>query len=352
MRRAVRVGLMISALAALVTSQADAGNGLTVVGISNYPNNPGFPNIPNAIPNAQGFLSSFFLGNQLHPQQAFYDVPGPNVFWDAFADWAFLDPAKGALGFGDQTWNQPGGAGAISFYSGHGGGYIKSNQTCQSTSDCTTPPNGTTMPSVCMLTWFSSECYYQQPTFPAVDGVWGFQAYGGLVDISDGLADWGHDDGIHAAFMDMSHGTKPHMWQYQLGSAMNGIHVIGTIMPVWGDEAVVADRGQDFADEYAINPSTSVAYSYIDSMELMSEQQDGSPCSNVANDYSVGGGRGINGCGCNLVIAADTTSQAAQAHMTEDWGVIENDTLNSGGKSWFSIYAVCNWDANKYPFSN
>ena len=160
---------------------------------------------------------------------------------------------------------------------------------------------------------------------------------------------WAHagtNGGLNGAILDMSHGTKPMMWQEQLVPPMAGIHFIGTCMPANGDTASVADRGQAFGDAYLVNPKSSVMDAWAFAMAAL-PQNDGGACAN--NDFGTGGGFGFNGCGCNVGLAADTTTARAQAHQQETWVTIRDDSLDAQGAIFDILDGVCNYDTQQFP---
>jgi hypothetical protein len=337
---------------------ADAKTAI-LVSVVNYPDF--LPNLPNSHQNNFGFYTSLMLANQLNsPLQI---ITGKATYRDNLADWMFLSPNAGAASFGDTAWDNSGAL--IAYWTGHGANPIGGLQSCNTAADCTSPDPGTAMPGVCITTWFSGGCLYAQTHALLVDGNPALQTYNFNADIGSGLAKWGKSPnsgpwagagtggGLNAAVLDMSHGVKPKMWQQQLVPAMAGIHFIATLMPTWGDSGNVFDRGEAFGDAALVDPLSAPGREWALALSSV-PQKEGTPCSNTGSitDFSHGGGHGMNGCGCNFVISADATDQAATAHLkSETWLTLANDSLDATSNQKIFYYANCNFDAKTYPFS-
>ena len=54
-------------------------------------------------------------------------------------------------------------------------------------------------------------------------------------------------------------------------------------------------------------------------------------------------GSGINGGGCNFVIAFDSTAESAQGHIDENWTDLKNDGRDAKGNGFYSARWLCNW---------
>lgn len=293
---------MLAAVANLCRD-AKAHNHLVLISVTNYPH--ALPNLPNSHQNNLGFYSSIVFADQVNSPLKIYG--GKHTYRDDLADWMFLSPYTGAPSFGDTAWDFPGAT--IGFWTGHGTNPAGGLQACTTAANCTTPDPGTSLPGVCMATWFTSFCLYSQTHFLVVDGSPALQTSNFVTDLGDGYAKWGKSPnsgpwggagtggGLNAAILDMSHGVKPLMWQRQLVPAMAGIHFIATIMPTWGDSGNVADRGQIFGDTAIANPLSAPGLEWVLALTRV-PQKEGTPCGgNSISDFSHGGGHGINGCG-------------------------------------------------------
>ena len=105
---------------------------------------------------------------------------------------------------------------------------------------------------------------------------------------------------------------------------MAGIHMLATIMPVTGDTANVADRGAAFGKSWAQNPAGAVSQAWLNTMSSIP-------------------GSGINGGGCNFVIAFDNTAARAQAKINEDWDALKEDGWDAKGAQFYFVRWLCNW---------
>ena len=54
-------------------------------------------------------------------------------------------------------------------------------------------------------------------------------------------------------------------------------------------------------------------------------------------------GSGINGGGCNFVIAFDASADRAQKHIDEDWNELKNDGWDAQATDFYSARWLCNW---------
>jgi hypothetical protein len=105
------------------------------------------------------------------------------------------------------------------------------------------------------------------------------------------------------------------------------VHMIGTLLIAGGDTANVSDRGAAFAKMWAANPEGSVSQAWLDTMTAL-------PLSE---------GRGINGYGCNIMVAMEGSLQAVDQKMNESWSDLRNDNNDSKGNSWYSARWQCNY---------
>ncbi len=141
------------------------------------------------------------------------------------------------------------------------------------------------------------------------------------------------------------------MYQEWLWPALGGLHWLGTDMPVTGDTGAIATRGEDLADEYVVNPLVSVEHAWLRTM-VKEPQKEGFNCdSSHPDDFSWGGGFGMNGCGCQVALSADTSFVLAEAHMdSEDWYSVQDDGRDAQGKQDLVFDYFCNWDVVGIPF--
>ena len=123
-------------------------------------------------------------------------------------------------------------------------------------------------------------------------------------------------------------------------------------MPTGGDTTAATDRGQKFAMYAASNPNSSVGEAWANTISLLAYSQ-GQACYGQSAPKSDGyGGKGFNGCGCNLIFATDITGPAAVWRITgETWTDLMNDANDTYGSGWYSDTYLCNYPQNQYPFS-
>jgi hypothetical protein len=167
-----------------------------------------------------------------------------------------------------------------------------------------------------------------------------FDRFNGRVDYSSGTVHWGEspnsgpwggggtDGGANLVVLDISCGVLPTFWVQQLRPAMAGIHMLATIMPVTGDTANVADRGSAFGKSWAANSRGSVAQAWLTTMNSIA-------------------GSGINGGGCNFVIAFDATPEAVAININEDWNDLRNDHHDAKGTNSYQALWLCNYAFNQ-----
>ncbi len=305
-------------------------NGLVVASVNDYshkygPGCPMPPCLPNSIANGDGFIKA---------------MTAPGSGWvlkerdvdSQVDDMDFVD----AYNMDSINFDQPNTA--ISYFTGHGtcGPYgATPAQACTSTTQCTNPVPGTTMPGSCKYgPGDNSQCVYLSDRFLFTDSYG--DRFGGQVDYSGGRVHWGEsqnsgawagagtDGGTNLVVLDISCGVLPTFWLQQLRPAMAGIHLLATIMPVTGDTANVSDRGSAFGGSWAQYPSGSVTQAWLTTMNSIP-------------------GSGINGGGCNFVAAFDSTSPRALHKLNEDWNDLKNDGWDAQGTGAYFVRWLCNW---------
>jgi hypothetical protein len=305
-------------------------NGLVVSSVNDYshkygPGCPKPPCLPNSIANGDGFIQAMTVagsGWTLTERDVDSQVD----------DMDFVD----AYNMDAINFDQP--KTAISYFTGHGtcGPYgANPPQACTSTTQCVNPVPGTRMPGSCKFgPGDIAQCVYLSNRALFTDS--GFDRFGGRVDYSGGSVHWGEspnaggwagagtDGGTNLVVLDISCGVLPTFWVQQLQPAMAGIHMLATIMPVTGDTANVADRGAAFGGSWAARPSGSVADAWLTTMNSIP-------------------GSGINGGGCNFVIAFDATPAAAVNNLNQNWNDLKNDGWDAKGASAYVGRWLCNW---------
>jgi hypothetical protein len=305
--------------------------GLVVESVNNYGGNN---DLPNPIANGDGFIRAMTPpGSEWHVVHRWTD----GLVWDT----DFLQgPSWDGANF-DQAGT------AISYYSGHGliTAYDEvPTHWCTSTSQCTNPPAGARMPGSCKAAGLpgyapgdNSRCVYLSDRVLFVNG--SNDQFGGQVDYSGGGVKWGESQnsggwagvgtngGTNLVVLDASLGVLASFWVQQTVQAVAGVHMIATIMPITGDTAMVSSRGETFGNNWVTLPDNPVSDAWLTTLLSIP-------------------GSGINGGGCNFVIAYDSTPDRAQQHLTENWTDLKNDGWDAQGNNFYSARWLCNWPTN------
>jgi hypothetical protein len=307
-------------------------NGLVVESVNNYSLRNG-PSLSNSVANGDGFIKGMTVaGSPWSLTTRWTDL---NV-WDT----DFMDPdTKQAIGDDGANFDKPGTA--ISYFTGHGFCTAGcSSQSCTTTSACTTPnaAAGDRLPGTCRFSPLDNpRCCYMTDRMAATSGQ--FDANNGVVNYTSGPVRWGESStssgwaqagtngGTNLVILDISCGILPTFWYEALRNAAAGVHMIGTLLIAGGDTANVSDRGAAFAKMWAANPEGSVSQAWLDTMTAL-------PLSE---------GRGINGYGCNIMVAMEGSLQAVDQKMNESWSDLRNDNNDSKGNSWYSARWQCNY---------
>ena len=323
--------LLLFFLALLMLGVAGCqSNKLVVSSVNDYsrsygPGCPGPPCLRNSIANGDGFIQA------MTPPGSEWQLVERDVDTQV-DDMDFVDAGN----MDSINFDQPGTA--ISYFTGHGtcGPYgATPPQSCTSTSQCTNPVPGTTMPGSCKFgPGDNPQCVYLSDRSLFTDS--GFDRFGHFVDYANGTVHWGEspnagawggggtDGGTNLVVLDISCGVLPTFWLQQTRPAMAGIHMLATIMPVTGDTANVSDRGSAFGGSWAQNPGGAVGLAWLNTMASIP-------------------GSGINGGGCNFAIAFDSTAQGALDNLNGDWERLRNDGWDAKGTNAYYAEWLCNW---------
>ncbi len=305
-------------------------HGIVVASVNDYsrgygPGCPKQPCLPNSIANGDGFIRAMVApGSGWTLSERAVDTQVDDI---DFVDAANMDSLH---------FDQPGTA--ISYFTGHGlsNAYgANPPQKCTSTAQCMSPVPGATLPGSCKFgPGDISQCVYLSDRALVTDSP--FDRFGSLVDYSGGTVHWGEsrnagawagagtDGGTNLVVLDASNGVLPTFWLQQLRPAMAGIHMLATIMPVTGDTNNVADRGAAFGNSWAQNSSGSVSQAWLTTMNSIP-------------------GSGINGGGCNFVIAFDDDPRRAAQQIDQDWDTLKIDTWDAHGANAYTARWLCNW---------
>jgi len=323
--------------ASAIGAHGQRSTGIVVESVDNYSVRNG-PSLKNSVANGDGFLNNMvFLDSGWHLNARWVDP----LVWDT----DFMDRAADSRG-GD-FWNFDTPGTAISYFTGHGfchtnpmGDGCSAQTACTTTSACTAPNTaiGERMPGSCRFSPMDpARCCYMADRGLATSG--SNDRFNGVVDYTSGPIRWGNN-GTNMAVLDISCGILPTFWYQALQNANAGVHMVATIMVAGGDTSNVSDRGSTFAafdQSYAL---ASVSTSWLETMAFL-------PASEGGSCPGGGGGHGFNGCGCNIVVAMDSTLNSAIAHMSENWVDLQDDARDSKGNSFYSARWLCN-----YPFTS
>lgn len=317
----------------MLSSCVRTSNGLVVESVDNYSLRNG-PSLSNSIANGDGFIKGMTMqGSPWSLTTRWTDL---NV-WDT----DFLDPdLKTAVGDDVNNFDKPGTA--ISYFTGHGfcTDGCSTQQSCTTTGSCKTPATGVgeRFPASCRFSPLDQpRCCYMTDRMAATSGQ--FDAKNGVVNYSSGSIRWGESQdsgawaqagtngGTNLVILDISCGILPTFWYEALKNAAAGVHMVATLLIAGGDTANVSDRGAAFAKMWAANPQGSVSQAWLDTMTVL-------PLSE---------GRGINGFGCNIMVAMDQSLDSVNQKMNESWVDLRNDSNDAKGNSWYSARWQCNY---------
>jgi hypothetical protein len=325
--------------AQVISAYGQRSTGIVVESVDNYSLRNG-PSKSNSIANGDGFLNNMvFLDSGWHLNARWTD----NLVWDT----DFMDRSIDPRGNDQANFDMPGTA--ISYFTGHGfchtdpmGDGCSTQIRCTTTAACTNPNKnvGERMPGSCRFSPFPADaprCCYMTDRGAATSA--SNDQFSGRVDYTSGPIRWGNG-GTNMVVLDISCGILPTFWYQALRNANAGVHMIATIMVAGGDTADVSDRGGIFAMADQAYALARVSESWLDTMVWL-------PASEGGSCPGGGGGHGFNGCGCNIVVAMDSTVEGAVAHMSENWVDLQDDSKDSKGNSFYDAVWQCN-----YPLSS
>lgn len=330
------------------STPAEAGTRITTEGVDQYvPNQCGWGGaLNNRVANNNGFRAGMVTGDGRW-------TAGANFANSSVWDRDMYDPERTGNPLDNDTNNFDRAGDGIAFFSGHGICDGATTTLCTSSTQCNSPPPGASMPSSCKQGPPGSGfppigqgwCHYFTPrraftcsTSSAHNNdvnYTGGQVKFGESANSGGWSGAGTNGGVNMAILDVSCGVLPQFAPQQLSQAFAGVHLIGTIMPVTGDTADVANRGSAFAARWASNEWQSVAGSWI----YVVLDLGGANCS----------GGGINGCGCNWVQAQHAT-WADWYVNTESWVGVKLDSNDATSSGWWAGRQICNYNQAQYPY--
>lgn len=351
----------LSAAILLSDNGSQAATGIYTEAVNNY---GGGGNLTNAIANCDGFRNTILQNTSFTASDRWVD--GDVIDFD------YIDRDRNSAGRDDEWFDRTGNATAISYFCGHGtsnNGIPAQNGhpwvycfTPNPSATCNSPPSGYANPGFCRFQPPPIQpngrgvCTYTTPRYVVVNG--NVASFGNWANYSDGLAKFGESSnagtwggagtngGVNAVVLDLSNGVLPGLYYPHLRRAFAGVHVIMTLMPVTGDTAMINGRGAAFANRGIANSGSSVAYSWRDTISDLSSSQ-GSTCGYKSGD----GGRGFNGCGCNVSMAVGNGSTDSQAHLDETWTQIRSDSRDTTAFTHWRAIWRCNYDSTGYPFA-
>lgn len=355
-------------VAAALTARPSLGGGVVIESVNSYSSTTCVPtncatcvsgDLCNSIPNGHGFLTQVQASGLFSLLVEYTD----RSVWDTdFHDPELVQPANDTSNF-DQAASQ------ISYFTGHGRGSAGTTpQYCLHDNWCTQPPAGTSLPGTCLSTpdkpIGTGTCTYVEDRSLLTHGSndkWGGRVdYGGSFThavrygenpTTGAWAGAGTNGGTNLVVLDLSWASIPGHQYQSLVPLLGGAHMVAATQPSWGDTTNVADRGPNFGLRAAQNPNGSVFQAWQDTLNSL-PQGEGTGCGGAQTDFSHGGGHGFNGCGCNIIVTADSTQAKAQAHLTESWGLLASNALEAAGNSWWYWSASCNYAAfSTYPWN-
>ena len=329
MKRLYIIHWLSISLSLLHVPAARAGNRVTVESVNAY--GP-VGSLPNSIANGKGFVDTM-VSDGFFQRGAYYT--DNSVF-----DTDFVDPAR--VTPGNDTYNFDRAGDAVAYFTGHGVDQAWSTPNCTSSSQCTTPPWNGSGTGYCTARALGNVCFYNSPrylvTYSTADQHGHFINYSsGAVALGEGVyGNWagaGTDGGVNLAVLDLSHGVSPMFWLQQLGPMYAGVHLIATLMPIYGDTNNSPDRGTVFAQQRFVNPNFPVARAWTETLNSIPTTS-------------------FNGEGCHFVMAIDSSASRSQFHINnETWGDLTNDLWDGAGASWFTWQAICNYNLAQYPWA-
>ncbi len=342
-----RCTLAVAALAVAGSASAQS-RGIIIESVNSYPTKG---SLTNSIANGDGFYQSMTTsGSPWSLRTRYTDT---SVY-----DTDFIDPD--IFSNGGDTYNFDQNGAAIAYFTGHGPGDGGTGQTCNTWSDCVSPPGGTSLPADCRnIPGAGKTCVYTSPRYIVTEspgdkyGGWAGLTHGGGVGFGESTysgawAGAGTNGGVNLLVADQSFGVSPGLFWAQLGSAFAGVHLWATLMPTWGDTANVADRGPKFAAQFQANSAGSVAAAWVATLNSLGSE--GMACN---GSWSRGGGGGINGCGCNVVMSVDVDKGHSDAKINvESWNLLDLDVLDATGNGYMTYEWQCNYDSSTYGWWN
>jgi hypothetical protein len=341
----VTIPTPVSAASANVTTEAVAN--YTVQGSGNLPNSP--------------VCADGFKNNLLIPGSPW--TSGPHYRDNSVFDTDFLDYNTFASGQDDSYFDSPGRA--ISFFAGHGICSGGSTVACSSTTQCNSPnaANYEKLPGTCRNSPRGSNCAYLTDralyTSSTLDNSSHRAVYSRVWSPLQRQVAWGEsansgawsgantNGGTNLAVLSISCGVLSPYWAQQLLPMFAGLQYIATVMPVDGDTNDSPNRGGAFSNRWRNNAAEPMANAWTYTLND-TPLTDGNQC--AGTNYNLGGGHGINGCGCNFIMSSDNQPRAYQKMKTGNWNTLRddaNDALSSNSYYWF---AVCNYDTATYPW--
>lgn len=383
---ATSIGLL-SAVLPCGERRAIAGAGVVTEAVNTF-NGPGYCNngadLANAIADASGFMSTMLNTSWPYQNLGYYNKHQ----WTEQQVWTsdFYDPQlSGAPDNDTNTFDENGTA--FSYVAAHGGNVsgdtaAPSNtcapgpncQPCFTQSQCTSPPPGTRMPSMCRRIPGDpvGSCSYStdQRSISIANCTQGAAGRNGQVVYNNTAVAWGEapgrswrgagtNGGTNVVQLHISH---PHASNrgHELFNAYGGaIMIASPLIHSGGDTAVVASRGAYWAAQ-KVNPNSSVAQGYLAAAasiasglsfpccDSFGRGPNGATCTDTNN---FGRGQGVNGCGGSVVGALDSTLAYAQGDLAFTWYQVQSDGNKSLGRAYYWEVVSCNYNCNIYPFA-
>lgn len=334
-------------------------------------------NMPNSVANCQGMIDTAWPGLQnwsnwwnysnydygwvdSEKSSRGYDYNSYDYTTRTYCSWwyCYTDPGLQVTGFsgrGSDDYGEPKGQPKFT------------NKSCNVQSDCAAVPRGWYKPGLCFsipLPGGSSEgrCRWNRPSWVYTSS--GNAYYGNRVNISGGRMCMGEspdsggwhgcatNGGANLLLLDSNNALQPKMYATQWGPIFGGLHMLAGLMNITGDKFDEVLRFSNFGDQFNAVGGDSLAATTAWSQGMNANPQgDGTACPGAKygaddGDYSIGGGFGMNGCGCQLAMVVDVDGTSSKARLDQEtYGWLNDDghDVNATATNYNYRY-TCNYD--------
>jgi len=358
-RRSWLIALSLSALAS--PARATTSTGVTMEAVDHYHDPVNRPDIV-CIAEADNFRNGL-LNASGTIYTAGHRFPDDSVFDGDFFD---KDKTGASLDLDYINFDDP--VDGLAYVCLHGDCSDRTNQTCTSSSQCTSPAAGQRLPGKCIGNGPPNNatgwCAYLTNR-RMYNGILASNTHGGVIDYTSGNVRWGEstnsgtwagagtNGGINFGLLSNSCGVRPGLEVDELIPLFAGMTVLGIVEPFTRNNPLADDvdapaRGTALSNAYKTNPAGSIGHAWADSIVGI-PQNDGKDCPLQGSSYTYGGGHGMDGCGAQLTFTVD--GQASYTYWnrdTENWNDAINNNNDSVGNGYWAGLWHCNYDCNTY----